>query len=151
MLPQFAAAGFTNTALTEWTPQGYSRYNGLALQLNRRFSNGLQLVGAYTWSHLISNSDAEFATTFLTPRRPEFYQNLALDQSNSALDRRHRFTFSAIYDVPWYKNGNWFMKNIVGNWEVAPIYTYEAPGNPGLRRATQTRISTEIGRRTARS
>ena len=32
VLPQFEAAGFTNTALTEWTPQGYSRYNGLALQ-----------------------------------------------------------------------------------------------------------------------
>ncbi len=129
IIPSFEAAGFTNSALTEWSPQGYSRYQGLALQLTRRFSSGLQFIGSYTWSHLIDNSTAEFATTYLTPRRPEFFQNLAMDQSDSALDRRHRFTFSAIYDVPWFKNSNWMMKNIVGNWEIAPIYTYEA-GQP---------------------
>jgi uncharacterized protein (UPF0333 family) len=129
IMPQFAAAGFTNTALTEWSPQGYSRYNGLALQLTRRFSNGLQFVGAYTWSHLIDNSTAEFATTFLTPRRPEYFQNMAKDQADSALDRRQRFTFSAIYDVPWFKDRNWLMKNLVGNWEIAPIYTFET-GQP---------------------
>lgn len=124
--PRFAAAGFTNP-ITEYTPQGYSRYNGLALQLNRRFTNGLQLVGSYTWSHLIDNSTAEVFSTVLTPRRPQDFQNLAADQSNSALDRRHRFTMSVIYDVPWFQHGNWFMKNLVGNWEIAPIYTYETP------------------------
>ena len=44
------------------------------------------------------------------------------------MDRRHRITFSAIYDVPFFQHSsNWFMKNLVGNWEVAPIYTYESP------------------------
>ena len=125
--PRFAAAGFT-TPITSFSPQGYSRYNGLALQLNRRFSNGLQFQGAYTWSHLIDNSTAEVFSTVLTPRRPQDFQNLAADQSSSALDRRHRFTFSMIYDAPWYKNGgNWFARNIIGNWELAPIYTYESP------------------------
>src|SRR5262249_7681402 len=38
---------------------------------------------------------------------------------------RNRLTLSAVYDVPWYKNGNWFMKNMLGNWQFAPIYTYE--------------------------
>ena len=129
IIPSFYNAGFTNGIITEWSPQGYSRYNGLALQLNRRFSNGLQLQGAYTWSHLIDNSTAEFASTYLSPRRPEFFQNLNWDQGDSALDRRHRFTFTMIYDVPWLKDSNWFAKNIIGNWEVAPIYTYES-GQP---------------------
>jgi hypothetical protein len=31
-----------------------------------------------------------------------------------------------MYDTPWYKSSkNWAMKNLVGNWEVAPIYTYQ--------------------------
>ena len=30
-----------------------------------------------------------------------------------------------IYDVPFFKRGNWFMKNVVGNWEVAPVVTYQ--------------------------
>ncbi len=124
--PRFSAAGFT-TPITEYTPQGYSHYHGLALQLNRRFSNGLQFVGAYTWSHLIDNSTAEVFSTVLTPRRPQDFQNLAADEASSALDRRHRFTFSVIYDAPWFKDRSWFMKNVVGNWELAPIYTYESP------------------------
>lgn len=124
--PRFAAAGFT-TPITEFTPQGYSRYNGLALQLNRRFEHGFQMVGSYTWSHLIDNSTAEVFSTVLTPRRPQDFQNIGADQSNSALDRRQRFTLSLIYDAPWFQHGNWFMRNIVGNWEIAPIYTYETP------------------------
>jgi hypothetical protein len=31
-----------------------------------------------------------------------------------------------IYDLPYFKNRSWFMKNVVGNWEVAPVYTYQS-------------------------
>ena len=127
IVPAYAAAGFQNP-ITAYTSQGYSDYNGLALQLNRRFSNGLQSIVSYTWSHLIDNSTAEFNTTSLTPRRPQDFFDLSADKASSALDHRHRVTLSLIYDVPFYKNSsNWFMKNLVGNWEVAPIYTFESP------------------------
>jgi len=95
--------------------------------LNRRFSNGLQFQGAYTWSHLIDNSTADFFSTVFTPRRPEDFQNLSPEKATSALDRRQRFTLAAYYEVPWFKKGNWFMRNLVGNWTAAPIYTYESP------------------------
>ena len=111
----------------EDAPIGNSTYHGLAVQVNRRFSNGLQFQGSYTWSHLIDDSTADFFTTVLTPRRPQDFQNLRAERSSSALDRRQRFTLAAYYDVPWYKQGNWFMKNIVGNWSVSPVYPYESP------------------------
>jgi hypothetical protein len=127
VLPQFAAAGFNNP-IVENSPIGNSSYNGLALELRRRFSHGLQLIGAYTWSHNIDDSTADFFTTVLTPRRAQDFQNLRAERSSSALDRRHRLTLTALYDVPFFKGDhNWFVKNLVGNWEVAPIYTYESP------------------------
>ena len=126
-VPQYAAAGFTND-IVENAPIGNSVYHGLALQLNRRFSNGLLLIGSYTWSHNIDDSTADFFTTVLTPRRPQDFQNLRADRSSSALDRRHRLTLTAVEDVPFFKSsGNWFLKNLAGNWEIAPIYTYESP------------------------
>lgn len=126
-VPAFAQAGFQQL-ITAYTPQGYSSYNGLALQLNRRFSNGLQYVLAYTWSHTIDNSTAEFNTTSLTPRRAQDFFNLTADKASSALDHRHRISLSLIYDVPWFKSSNnWFLKNLVGNWEFDPIYSYESP------------------------
>jgi hypothetical protein len=36
-----ASAGFVND-IVGYVPQGYSEYNGLALQLNRRYANGFQ-------------------------------------------------------------------------------------------------------------
>jgi nucleoside 2-deoxyribosyltransferase len=124
LVPKFEAAGFTNF-LTAFEPQGSSTYHGLATQITRRMSHGLQFVGAYTYSHLIDNSTADFHSTDLTPRRPQDFQNLGADRANSALDHRHRFTLALLYDEPFFKNGNAFLKNTLGNWEIAPIYTYQ--------------------------
>jgi len=123
-----AAAGFNQTNLIGFVPFGDSTYHGLAAQLNRRFTNGLQLQAAYTFSHNIDNSTADFFSTVLTPRRPQDFQNLHADRSSSALDHRHRFTITALYDMPMFKSSNsWVMKNVVGNWELAPVYTFESP------------------------
>src|SRR5207247_5544593 len=44
------------------------------------------------------------------------------------LDRRYRFTLATIYDVPWFKrSSNWALKNIVGNFLVTGVYTFESP------------------------
>ena len=124
--PAFLNAGFSSAYITAYMPWGNSIYHGWANTLTRRFSNGLQFIGAYTYSHGIDDSTADVFSTYLTPRRPEDSTNLKLDRSNSALDHRQRVTFETIYDMPFFKHGNWFMKNIVGNWEVAPIYTYQS-------------------------
>jgi hypothetical protein len=127
LVPAFENAGFNQNFLVGFVPFGDSVYHGLAAQLNRRFSNGLQFQAAYTFSHNIDNSTADFFSTVLTPRRPQDFQNMAAERSNSALDRRHRFTVLAIYDVPFFKHSNYAMRNIVGNWKLSPIYTYESP------------------------
>jgi hypothetical protein len=123
--PDLADAGFDAQSLVEFSPNGDSIYHGLATQVTKRMSNGLQFIASYTWSHTIDDSTADFFTTVLTPRRTQDFQNLGADRSNSALDRRHRFTMAVLYDVPFFKHSNWFAKNIVGNWELAPVYTYQ--------------------------
>jgi len=33
-----------------------------------------------------------------------------------------------IYDLPFFKkDSNWIKKNVLGNWELAPIYTFQSP------------------------
>jgi len=114
------------TLITAFIPEGWSTYHGLQADVNRRFSNGLTLQAAYTWSHNIDNSTADFHTSDLTPRRAQDFFNFnQTDKSNSALDRSQRFTLAMVYDLPFFKNGNWFMKNAVGNWTFSPVYTYE--------------------------
>jgi hypothetical protein len=125
-LPQYAAAGFAGNIVAD-VPLGSSNYHGLETSLQRRFSNGLTFQAAYTYSRTIDNDTADFFTTSLTPRRPQDFQDFAAERSVSPLSRTHRFTLGAVYDLPFFKSGNWFMKNIVGNWAFSPIYTYESP------------------------
>src|SRR6185437_1749528 len=122
----YSPYGFDSN-IVGFMPIGNSTYNGLATQLTRRFSRNLQFISAYTWSHAIDDSTAAVFSTLLTPRRQEDFQNLRKDRSSSILDHRHRFTFSPVYDVPWFRGSGWFMKNLAGNWLVAGIYTYESP------------------------
>ena len=121
-----AALG-SQASIVGYAPQASSTYHGLALQLNRRFSNGLSYIAAYTWSHNQDNATATNFSTLLSPRRVQDFQNLKAEWANSALDRRNRFTFTPIYEFRPFKGGNWMMRNVVGNWNVSGTYTYESP------------------------
>lgn len=124
IIPGYLDAGFTGI-VTAYMPWGNSIYHGWSNSLTRRFSNGLQFTAAYTWSHAMDDSTADVFSTYLTPRRPQDPRNVAADWSSSALDHRQRATFQILYDLPFFKKGNWFLKNVVGNWEFAPVYTYQ--------------------------
>ena len=126
IVPAFEQAGFTSK-ITAFVPASESNYNALSLSLQRRFQHGFLLNAAYTWSKTMDDATAEIASTSLTPRRPQDSQNVAADYSRSALDRTQRLTIAAVYDLPYFKHSNWLLKNGVGNWTIAPIYTYESP------------------------
>jgi len=133
ILPAFGTATCSDgspcpfsSSITSDMPLGDSIYHGLQSQLSRRFSNGLMFQAAYTYSRTIDNSTADFFTSYLTPRRPQDFQNFAAERSVSPLSRTHRFTLAAVYDLPFFKSGNWLMKNVVGNWGFSPVYTYES-------------------------
>ena len=124
--PNYANAGFTSE-ITTYQPWGSSTYHGLQAQLNRRFTNGLQFQAAYTFSKTIDNSTADFFSTIVSPRRPQDFRNLPAERADSILDHRHRFTISSVYDLPFYKSSSsWMKRNVLGNYEIAPTYTWES-------------------------
>jgi hypothetical protein len=127
-LPNWEAAGFTNPAsVIGFLSNGNSTYHGASAQLIRRFADGLQVTAAYTWSHLIDDTTAEVFSTVLSPRRVEDFQELRRDRADSALDRRHRFVTSFIYEIPWFRNhGNGFVRTVLGGFNFAGTYTRES-------------------------
>jgi hypothetical protein len=113
--------------ITGYHPWGNSRYNGLQVQLNKRYSANLALIAAYTWSHAQDDATATNFSTILSPRRAQDFQNLRAEWGSSALDRRHRLTISPVYDFRPFKDGNWLMKNVAGNWSFSGAYTFQSP------------------------
>jgi hypothetical protein len=122
----YAQFGFPKT-ITAYMPEGNSKYNGLALQLVKRYTNNFSYNAAFTWSHALDDSTATVFSTELTPRRSQDTRHLRNDWSSSALDRRLRFTFAPVYDFKPFANGSWLMKNLVGNWNITGSYTFQSP------------------------
>jgi hypothetical protein len=119
-------AGFTS-AITAFVPWASSTYHGLQTQLQRRLSNGLQFQAAWTWSHTIDNATADFHSTDISPRRPQDFRNLSAERGNSIIDHAHRITMAVIYDAPWFAHdSSWIKRNVLGNFEFAPVYTWES-------------------------
>ncbi len=122
----YQAAGFVQN-LVSFAPYSSSNYNGLILGLQGRV-HGVQTNVAYTWSKAMDNATAEVFSTTLTPRRPQNPRDLTAEYSKSALDHTHRLTVEADYLFqPFSQGANWAVRNLVGNWDISPIFTYESP------------------------
>jgi len=133
-----------NSIITSYVPQGNSEYNGLAVDVSKRLTGHLTFKGAYTWSHLMDDSTMELNFTSLTPRRPQDFQNLRSEWASSALDRRHRATLTWLYQTHWFeKNQNWWLRNVVGNYQFAGVYTAESPEWVTPQSATDANMNTD--------
>ncbi len=104
---------------------GYGNYAAGSLKLEKRYSNGLQFLTSYVWSHALANSGTPLSgsTNFGTPDPTNFRSAY----STAAWDIRHNLTTSFNYDVPFGK-GKKYMGNMnrvtdimIGNWQVNGI------------------------------
>ncbi len=126
IVPRFGAGGFGGAAVIGFLSNGNSSYHGFSTQLTRRLASGIQASAAYTWSHLIDDTTAEVFSTVLSPRRVEDFQNLRAEKADSALDRRHRFVFSGLYELPFFKQSGRLTRALLGGFNFAGTLSFEA-------------------------
>ncbi len=110
------------------TSDGSSFYNSLQAKLTRRFSNGLSVLGAYTWAKSLDNSEGDegFGAGASGSNLPQDDNNLRFEWGRSYSDARHRFVANAVYDLPFghnreFLNQGGVVGQIVGGWEVSGI------------------------------
>ncbi|HEX8178315.1 MAG TPA: carboxypeptidase regulatory-like domain-containing protein [Pyrinomonadaceae bacterium] len=142
LVPAYENAGFSDNFLVGFLSNGNSTYHGGSAQLTRRFTRGFQLSGAYTWSHLIDDTTAEVFSTVLSPRRVEDFQNLRKERADSALDRRHRFVLSSIYDLPWFTHSkNAVTRLALGGLSFAGTLTFESGEKATVRSGVDSNLN----------
>lgn len=104
-----------------------SNYNGLTLKAVKRYSNGLEFLASYTWSHNLDDGTGLLNDDTSPARNP---YDLALDYGNSAYDLRQRFVASFMYDLPFGTGRQWLPSNralnwLFGGWQVGGILTVQ--------------------------
>ena len=102
----------------------YGNYNALLLKAEKRFSAGLSLITAFTWSKNLDNISTGDAAG--APGDPGFQNQYCFrcDYGPSASDFRQRFVQSVVYDLPTFKSHR-LLNAVAGGWEVSGIFTYQ--------------------------
>ena len=76
---------------------GYAYYDALDVNLSHRFSQKLQMLASYTWSHAIDNVDPDIPGQ--NPNDPNFTGKV--ENGNAIFDQRQRFVLSGFYQLPF--------------------------------------------------
>lgn len=105
-----------------------SIYHSLQLSMDRKFSHGLLIRGAYTYSKLIDDGSEIFTST----GGSSFSQNVLnqkADYGLSAYDRRHRFVATYIWDLPYNHGPNSMgmkvLSQVIRGWQWAGTATFQ--------------------------
>lgn len=116
-------------AITYYAGLGNSTYHSLQATLNRRFSQGLTMQIAYTFSKEIDNlpSGGQLGTAGGT-RNP--YDG-SLDKALGVINRPHLFRGTFVYDLPFgaghsFGGGNRIARALASGWTISGIITYSS-------------------------
>jgi hypothetical protein len=102
---------------------GRYRYNALQFEIRRRFSDGLQFQGNYTFQKVLASVPNDTQARFQAYLD---YDNQALEYSRADYDRKHTININANYELPFgsgkpfLNQGGWVDK-VMGGWQVTSI------------------------------
>ena len=101
-----------------------SSYNAGQVKVEKRYSQGLTLLGSYTYSHSIDNVSVN--TNYVFFQNP---LNFQADRASSDFDLTHNFVLSCVYYLPFgkgkkYANGGGALSRyVLGGWWTSGIVT----------------------------
>jgi len=146
----YAAAGRT-TATNMWDGYLSSEYNSLQVAVNKSFSKGMMVKGAYTYSKAIDYTDDDGWVSTGWNWAPVFQRNRA----TAGFDRRQVFQVGWVYELPFGK-GKSMLKSgvgaaVLGNWQVNGVmaaytgtpFTVGAPGS-SLNAPNNTQTANQV-------
>jgi hypothetical protein len=111
-------------------------YNGMVLQVKKRFSKGFQLQAAFTYAKAQDND--QNSVTFTSNNLPLNPFNVRQDYALSDFDQRKRFTASGVWQLPTHSIQNESLRRIVDGFQLSGIlvladgrpYSGSTSGNP---------------------
>jgi hypothetical protein len=113
---------------------GTSNYNSFSVTAQKRLTHGLQFNSNYSFTRSLTDAQGgdptEFSNVFNVFRTDPLNPNL--DKGPVAFTRRHRFLTTALYDLPFGRNGmflatsNGLVNGLVGGWEVSGVFLFQS-------------------------
>jgi outer membrane receptor protein involved in Fe transport len=116
-----------------------SFYDGLTVQLQKRFSHGFLADASYTWSHELDDGQGYGQDTqniFLSNANAWLVNgDYRLDYGDGLEDQPQRFVFSWVWTPTITHRDGAFYRYVVNNWQISSITTINSSrpyGNPTI-------------------
>jgi hypothetical protein len=93
-----------------------SAFHALEVSLNKRLSNGLTVMGSYTFSKFLDYYSATNLGQF-----PQDPYNMRADRSRSDEDRTHIFSASFYYEIPAWRAQHGVLGKALGGWTLSGL------------------------------
>lgn len=101
-----------------------SHYDSLQVSVTKRFSAGLQFLASYTLGKSIDNYSGGNINELAALPGDQF--DLSSSRARSDFDRRHRFVYSFVYDLPKAQFNSRLARTLVNDWQVGGIVTLQS-------------------------
>jgi hypothetical protein len=107
-----------------------SSYNGLNVNLDKRFAHGFQAQLAYTFSKSLDDDSQTIAgDTFSNGINSPWWFLPKLFRGPSDFNVAHTLSINGLYTIPTPKSLNGFAMEALGGWQLGGIFTYNS-GTP---------------------
>lgn len=120
---------FTNVT-ANFPSLGVSAYHAMLLRAEKRFENGWNFLGTYTFSKFLNNTNEGGSVLGAEGGVYSNYYNRRADWGPSENDVRHRFTWSSVYELPFGNGRRYLSKSparyLVGGWGLGGIFTLQS-------------------------
>jgi len=107
------------------------QYNGLQTSARKRWSNGWEIIAAYTWSSAMSHGRGFFSEGGQTAEPASFWPNpydRDAEWGPVPFDVRHNLTAAGISELPFGRTRRWlstespWIEGLVGGWSIAAVW-----------------------------
>jgi hypothetical protein len=109
-------------AINLYSPIFHSNYHSLQVQMQKRFRGSSVVVANYTWSHALTNASDDDASV-------QNIRDIQAEYGDAGFDRRHVFTGSYVYTLPFHESQRGVAGHLLGGWELSGI-VYVQSGLP---------------------
>jgi hypothetical protein len=105
-----------------------SNYNALVAEVQKRYHNGLQFQGSFTWSKLMDYGSELFSgeTSYGSSSQPYYFVSNAINRKYEygpgAFDHTKSFKLSFVYDLPFLKSQKGVLGQALGGWSLSSFY-----------------------------
>src|SRR5262249_24445798 len=100
----------------------------LAIQVNKRFSQGFQGSVSYTWSHAIDFNQPTGDGAVFFSSGPMSYENgnFRAEKGSAANDVRHRAAISFVWSPTFSTNSSLMARYLMNNWQLSQVTTLQS-------------------------